>query len=531
MLMKFVSETGKDWDNGLPYLLFAYREVPQASTGFSPFELLFAHQVRGPLDILRASWEQKDKPPKHNILSYVLQMREKLRQATDMAQANLQQSQEKQKTWYDKKARLRVFRPGDQVLLLLPTTDNKLLAKWQGPYKVTRKVSAVNYEIEIPNRQQPLQVFHVNMLKKWHEPTEQQEAVSSKQQLLVRAIHTEEETEEQYLPVYQDNGLLDLQHLDLVQRRQLLDSIPQHLFQNTPGRTDIIQHHIYLKDDKPIHQQPYRVPQKLLSTMKKELDEMLKLEVIEPSNSEWNNPIVLVPKKDGTIRFCLDFRKLNTVIKFDPYPMPRVDELIERLSTAQYLTTLDLYKGFWQIPLNEQSKELTAFKTPFGHFHFRVLPFGLHGAPSTFQRMIDHILRGTEAFAAAYLDDIIIFSEPWEQHLQHVKEILSKIRAAGLTIRPDKCSFAKPETVYLGHVLGRGVIRPQQGKLEATRDAKQPTTKKQIHSFLGLVGWYRHFIPQFSSRAVALTNKKDKPNKVIWTDDCEIAFVDLKETL
>lgn len=267
--------------------------------------------------------------------------------------------------------------------------------------------------------------------------------------------------------------------------------------------------------------------------MKNELDEMLKLDMIEPSNSKWNNPIVLVPKKDGTIRFCLDFRKLNVVSKFDPYPMPRMDDLIERLRTAQYLTTLDLCKGYWQIPLGEQSKELTAFKTPFGHFHFRVLPFGLHGAPSTFQRMIDHILRGTEAFAAAYLDDIIIFSETWEQHLQHVKEILLKIRGAGLTIRPNKCSFTKPETVYLGHVLGCGVIRPQQVKLEAIQDAKQPTTKKQVRSFLGLVGWYRCFVPQFSSRAAALTNltKKDKLNKVIWTDECETAFVDLKETL
>ncbi len=181
--------------------------------------------------------------------------------------------------------------------------------------------------------------------------------------------------------------------------------------------------------------------------------------------------------------------------------------------------------------LSPDSKEFTAFKTQFGHFHFRVLPFGLHGAPATFQRMIDHILRGTEAFAAAYLDDIIIFSTSWQEHLQHLQEVLGRIKSAGLTIRPDKCAVAKEETCYLGHVLGHGVIRPQVGKVEAIKQAEHPTTKKQVRAFLGLVGWYRRFIPNFSKRAVALTEltKKDKANTVKWTTDCESAFMDLKD--
>ncbi len=140
MLSKFVSDTGKDWDKWLPYLLFAYREVPQASTGFAPFELLFAHQVRGPLDVLKDSWEASDKSRKRNLLSYVLQMRAKLQQAVTAARENLQQAQIKHKVWYDRKARARMFQPGDQVLLLLPTSENKLLAKWQGPFKVRRKL-------------------------------------------------------------------------------------------------------------------------------------------------------------------------------------------------------------------------------------------------------------------------------------------------------------------------------------------------------------------------------------------------------
>uniref|UniRef100_A0A9J7Y7K1 Uncharacterized protein n=1 Tax=Cyprinus carpio carpio TaxID=630221 RepID=A0A9J7Y7K1_CYPCA len=180
MLKKFVSENGKDWDKWLPYLLFAYREVPQASTGFSPFELLFAHQIRGPLDVLRDSWEASDKPTKQNILSYILKMREKLQLSSTRAQESVQESQVKQKMWYDQKARSRTFQVGEQVLLLLPTSENRLLAKWQGPYQVRKKVGPVTYEIEMPSRNKPLQTFHVNMLKKWHSPSAQPEPTSRK---------------------------------------------------------------------------------------------------------------------------------------------------------------------------------------------------------------------------------------------------------------------------------------------------------------------------------------------------------------
>lgn len=240
-----------------------------------------------------------------------------------------------------------------------------------------------------------------------------------------------------------------------------------------------------------------------------------------------------MPKKDGSLRFCLDFRKVNSVSKFDSYRMPRVDDLVERLGQAKYISTLDLCKGYWQVLLTPESQEVTAFRTPFGHFHFRVLPFGLHRALSTFQRMMDQLLRGTEGYAAAYLDDIVIYSRSREEHLLHLKDVLERIKSAGLTLRPDKCFLAKRETQYLGFVLGHGVIRPQISKIEAIQSAGRPQTKKQVRSFLGLIGWYRRFIPNFSTRAAAVTTltKKDKPNKVVWTDECEFAFQDLKDSL
>lgn len=213
--------------------------------------------------------------------------------------------------------------------------------------------------------------------------------------------------------------------------------------------------------------------------------------------------------------------------------MPRADDLVERLGRAKYFSTLDLCKGYWQVPLTPESQEVTAFQTPFGHFHFRVLPFGLHGAPSPFQRMMDQLLRGTEGYAAAYLDDIVIYSRSWKEHLLHLKDVLERIKSAGLTLCPDKCFLAKRETQNQGFVLGHGVIWPQVSKNEAIKYAGRPQTKKQVRSFLGLIGWYRRFIPNFSAQAAVLTTltKKVKSNKMVWTGECELAFQDLKDCL
>ena len=160
----------------------------------------------------------------------------------------------------------------------------------------------------------------------------------------------------------------------------------------TPGRTNLVRHHVSVGDAIPIQQKPYRVPYAQRDLVKRELDLMLKADVIRPSVSPWASPIVLVTKKDGDVRFCVDYRKLNQVAKFDAYPMPRTEELIDTIGPAEVISTLDLAKGYWQIPMDEGSKEKTAFTTPFGLYEFQVMPFGLHSAPATFQRMMNYVL-------------------------------------------------------------------------------------------------------------------------------------------
>ncbi len=174
-------------------------------------------------------------------------------------------------------------------------------------------------------------------------------------------------------------------HLSAAQKKELQHLVSQfsNLFSPLPGRTNILQHDVRVPSGTVVRQRPYRVPEARRHAIEEEIQEMLKLGVIEPSCRPWSSPIVMVPKPDGTVRFCNDFRRVNEVSEFDSYPMPRVDELIDRLGRARFISTLDLNKGYWQVPLSEDAKPKTAFSTPSGHWQYWVLPFGLHGAPAS----------------------------------------------------------------------------------------------------------------------------------------------------
>lgn len=207
--------------------------------------------------------------------------------------------------------------------------------------------------------------------------------------------------------------------------------------------------------------------------------------------------------------------------KSDAYPMPRIDDLIHRVGNAHYITTLDLTKGYWQVPVAVNDQPKTAFMTPHGLFQFTRMLFGLKGAPATFQRMIDKILDGLGDFAGAYLDDVIIFSTSWEEHLAQLNSVLCRIKNAGLTIKKSKCQFARKECVYLGYKIGSAVA-PEDVKVKAIRHFTVPRTKKQVRSYLGLAGYYRKFIPQYSALATPLSDltRKSEPNVVNWTSAC-----------
>ncbi|KAI2647664.1 Retrovirus-related Pol polyprotein from transposon 17.6 [Labeo rohita] len=398
-------------------------------------------------------------------------------------------------------------------MVLVPTSACKFLANWQGPYTITERIGPVTYRLRQPGRRREEQIYHINLLKRW---------VGTRDQLAALAVTD---------PVVVDMG----GELSAAQRTELQHLVSQFsdVFSTRPGRTSIIEHDIRTPPGVIVRQRPYRVPEARRQAIEDEIQEMLKLGIIEPSRSAWSSPIVMVPKPDGSLRFCNDFRRLNEVSEFDSYPMPHVDELLERLGRARFISTLDLTKGYWQVTLTKSAKPKTAFSTPSGHWQYRTLPFGLHGAPATFQRMMDVLLRPHQSYAAAYLDDVVIHSETWEEHLGWLRRVLTELRRAGLTANPRKCHLALAEAQYLGFQVGRGLIRPQQRKVEAILNTPLPRTKTQVRAFLGLAGYYHCFIPNFSTLASPLTDltRKGQPEKVQWNAAREETFRRVKAAL
>ncbi|CAM4512955.1 unnamed protein product [Caretta caretta] len=323
--------------------------------------------------------------------------------------------------------------------------------------------------------------------------------------------------------------------LGRMQRQQIQELCTSYAptFSATPGLTERAYHSIDTGNAHPIRVQPYRVSPQAKTAIEREIQDMLQMGVIRPSESAWASPVVLVPKPDGEIRFCVDYRKLNAVTRPDNYPMPRTDELLEKLGRAQFISTLDLTKGYWQVPLDESAKERSAFITHLGLYEFNVLPFGLRNAPATFQRLVDGLLAGLGEYAVAYLDDVAIFSDSWADHLEHLQKVLERIREAGLTVKAKKCQIGLNRVTYLGHQVGQGTISPLQAKVDAIQKWPVPKSKKQVQSFLGLAGYYRRFVPHYSQIAAPLTDltKKKQPNAVQWTGKCQKAFKKLKATL
>ncbi|CAM4560220.1 unnamed protein product [Lepidochelys kempii] len=320
--------------------------------------------------------------------------------------------------------------------------------------------------------------------------------------------------------------------LGRMQRQQIQELCTRYMpmFSATPGLTERAYHSIDTGNAHPIKVQPYRVSPQAKTAIEQEIQDMLQMGVICPSRSAWASPVVLVPKPDGEIHFCVDYRKLNAVTRPDNYPMPRTDELLEKLGRAQFISTIDLTKGYWQAPPDESAKERSAFTTHLGLYEFNVLPFGLRNASATFQRLVAGLLAGLGEYAVAYLDDVAIFSDSWAEHLQKVFEY---IREAGLTVKAKTCQIGLNRVTHLGHQVGQGTINPLQAKGDAIQKWPVPKSKKQVQSFLGLAGYYRQFVPQYSQIAAPLTDltKKEQPNSVQWTKECQKAFNQLKATL
>ncbi|KAM8701783.1 hypothetical protein ACLKA7_000068 [Drosophila subpalustris] len=264
-------------------------------------------------------------------------------------------------------------------------------------------------------------------------------------------------------------------------------------FEGLTGVSHIAQHVITLRDNRPIKQRYYPKNPAMQKIINDQVDELLKDDRIEPSRSPHSAPIVLVGKKTGDVRMCVDYRQLNARSVPDAYPLPRINHILEKLRNAKYISTLDLKSGYWQIPMAEGSREYTAFTVPGrGLYHWKVMPFGLHSAPATFQRALDGVIGpDMEPHAFAYLDDIIVIGSSMKEHAANLREVLRRLREANLRLNKDKCSFFQKSLVYLGHVVSEAGIHTDPEKINAIKELAPPTNVKELRRCLGIASWYR----------------------------------------
>ena len=485
--------------------------------------------------------------------------------------------------YYDKKTQDRKFSVGEEVLVLLPSASNKLLSSWLGPFPIT-KVFHPDYRVLVKGKEK---VFHANMLKRyvrreeaadvavggskcvqsvgdfvpWREISPLLDEVdisvpkvpstSSGDFHAVESVCSagvvQDHGEDVSIPTLSvpmstsipDEDVSCVQFDDALSEVQLdeLKAVFQthaDILTTRPGVfSGNLMLEIPLTSDVPIRRKMYNLPFSSKEVVEKEIQVMLDLEIIEPSKSPYSSPVVLVRKKDGSCRFCIDFRGLNKITVFDAEPIPNVEDLFVRLAHSRFFTKIDLAKEYWQILVLPEDRPKTAFATHQGLFQFIRMPFGLVSAPAVFARM--RMLHLADLSAENFFDDILVHSASWSDHLHHVRNVLDRLKSYGLTARPSKILAGFQSLEFLGHIVGSGVLRPDESKTDKILQVSTPTTKKQVRSLLGLLSFYRRYIPGFASVAAPLTDLTKEGGRscrpIHWTPDCASALQEIQDIL
>ncbi|XP_068245849.1 uncharacterized protein [Palaemon carinicauda] len=391
ILKKICELKHNQWHRFLPAALFAMREIPSDTTGFSPFEILYGRQVRGPLTILKELWTNSDMSTgETDLYSFVLELREKLSDVSDLAVQNMNISSSTYKSYFDLKSSKRRFKADDEVILLIPEKQGKLQFSWRGPYKIIDKHGPVDYWVNVEDK---------------------------------------------------------------------------------PGKTSLQEHNIKIKTTE-------------------------------------------------------------TFVHFDCEPMPSFEQDLHKFADFMYITELDICKAYHQIPLTPESRKYTAFSTNLGLMQYVRLPFGLSTACATYIRLMRQVLKGL-SFVVCYFDNIFIVSKDWKIHMADLETVILRLQEAGLTAKPGKCFLGYEEIQYLGYVINKRGIFPQQDKIGAILDMPAPTTKKQLRSFIGSVNFYGRFVPNLSDKLIHLTKflKKGSSEKFNFDEDALCKFNELKSCL
>ena len=298
------------------------------------------------------------------------------------------------------------------------------------------------------------------------------------------------------------------------------------------GRTNLVTHNIDTGDARPIKQHPRRTSPSKHAEIERQVEDLLQRGIVKKSNSPWSSPVVLVTKKDGSQRFCVDYRQVNAVTVKDAYPLPRIDDSLCSLSGAEWFSTLDLASGYWQVPMDPASSGKAAFVTTSGLYEWNVMPFGLTSSPSTFERLMELILAGLRfETCLIYLDDTIVYGRTFQEELERLEEVFVRFASAGLKLKPSKCLLFQKRVAYLGHIVSEEGIETDPAKVKRVQEWPVPENATEVKSFLGLASYYGRFVPNFALVARPLHKLTEVNVDFTWTSECQMSFDTLKTLL
>ena len=520
-MLRKATEVKLSWPEQIKYAMFALRSMPARDTGFSPYEIVYGRKFPSPLSLLFETLSDTQSPPV-KLCSWLDTFDKRVEAIRDTVRDKVGAVQHHNQSLQDQKL-LRTFNVGDQVLLRSCGLPDKLAHAWEGPFTVKRRIGLANYELNTGGRgrRSRAAVVHVNNIKAWH-----QDSVT-----INRVILAQDEGCDDHTPALKliERNLTESQagHIAALQLKY------QANLSATPGIADVAPFSINTGDHCPIAKPPYRIPEKWQSQLRDHTLELQQLGIIRLSLSPWCSSSVTVGKKDGSLRLYQDYRPLNSITVADPYSMKRIDDTLDLLGEASFLTKLDLAKGYYQIPMVDVDIPKTAFSTPFGKFEYVRMPFGLRNAPTHFQRCMDIVLSQLFDCSSAYIDDVIIFSRSFEDHLVDLDNVLSALSSHGFTIKPSKCVWAARSVEYLGFEVGKGKLSVPEARIQSISSITLPQTIKQLRSFLGTIGYYRRFVPQFAHHSSVLTPSTvmGMPKVISWSSCMLDSFHQLRVSL
>ena len=440
MLHHVIMADEKNWDKLIPFILWAYREIPNSTLGISPNQLVYGRQGRGPLSLLKEVWSGDQTLPanlKRSTTDYLIELKRRIKVGAEIAEESWSKMQDKYLRQYNRRSKYKSFEPGDEVIVFEKDSTSKLEGRWTGPAYIHSSQSTDSYWVDFPNGGR--RIVQANKLKKLLSSDPPSASLS-----VIGVIHEDDEEfgsiiECPHRTLSSESRTRFSEHvkatcpaLTVIQQKELNEVLIKYesVFRDKPGTSKLGMHRIQLKEGVSVPRTKlYPIPISLQDEVERQVQELLEDGLITRSWSPYAHPVVCVKKKDGDIRMAIDYRTLNDITVDDRYPMPNIDEFLMELGASRFISSFDCSAGYFQIPMEEQSKEMTAFVTKSGLYQWNVMSFGMKNAGSTFQRTMNEMLYDLRGFARTYIDDIAVKSESWRSHIIHLEKVLHRVQA------------------------------------------------------------------------------------------------------